>query len=179
MVREILFSTGECVLGIVLVARSERGVCAILLGDHVDRLLSDLERRFPRMTLRRADTELQLLLAKVTRFVAAPASGLDEPLDVRGTEFQQQVWSALRAIPAGSTTSYTEVARRLDAPQAAKEVGEACAANVLAVAIPCHRVVRKDGGLAGYRWGIERKRELLRREGARPTGTPDLFNDVH
>ena len=176
MNQEILFSTGECVLGVVLVARGERGVCAILLGDDADRLARDLRQRFPQARLRNGGSELAPLLAKVASFLAAPAMGLDVPLEMRGTAFQQRVWRALQAIPAGSTVSYADVARRLGSPASAKEVGEACAANALAVAIPCHRVVRSDGGLAGYRWGIQRKRALLRREGARTAGAADLFD---
>ena len=168
---QILFSTGECVHGVVLVARSERGVCAILLGDDAGELARDLQVRFPEA----ARAELEPLLSKVASFVAQPATGLDIPLDVRGSEFQQRVWQALREIPAGSTESYGRVATRIGAPDAAKEVGEACAANVLAVAIPCHRVVRKGGGLAGYRWGVRRKRALLRQEGVRIAETADLF----
>jgi AraC family transcriptional regulator of adaptative response/methylated-DNA-[protein]-cysteine methyltransferase len=175
MNQEILFATGECVLGIVLVARSEWGVCAILLGDEAGELARDLQQRFPPARLRDGGAELKPLVAKVAKLLAAPAMGLDVPLDVRGTAFQQRVWSALQEIPAGSTESYTDVARRIGAPESAKEVGDACAANALAVAIPCHRVVRKDGGLAGYRWGVTRKRALLEREGARIAGTTDLF----
>jgi AraC family transcriptional regulator of adaptative response/methylated-DNA-[protein]-cysteine methyltransferase len=163
---EILFSTGECVLGVVLAAQSERGLCAILLGDDAGRLARDLQRQFPQASLRDAGAQLEPLVSKVARFLAAPATGLDVPLDARGTAFQRRVWNALQEIPPGTTESYTEVARRIDAPQAAKEVGEACAANALAVVIPCHRVVRKDGGLSGYRWGVERKRALLLSERA-------------
>ncbi|HEV8693753.1 MAG TPA: methylated-DNA--[protein]-cysteine S-methyltransferase [Lysobacter sp.] len=175
MDQEILFSTGECVLGMMLVAKSERGVCAILLGDDAVAPGRDLQQRFPQARLREAGVEFEPLLSKVAGFLAASARGLDVPLDMQGTPFQKQVWSALREIPAGSTETYAEVARRIGAPQDAKEVGEACAANALAVAIPCHRVVRKDGGLGGYRWGVERKRALLRREGAQEAGTADLF----
>ena len=176
MNQEILFSTGECVLGVVLVAKGERGVCAILLGDDADRLARDLRQRFPQARLRNGGSELAPLLAKVASFLTAPAMGLDVPLEMRGTAFQQRVWRALQEIPAGSTVSYTDVARRLGSPASAKEVGEACAANALAVAIPCHRVVRSDGGLAGYRWGVKRKHALLRREGARTAGAADLFD---
>src|SRR5688572_23644818 len=161
MTEEILYSAGECVLGVVLVARREGGVCAILLGDDAAGLARDLQRRFPRASLREAGVELGPLLAKVEKLVAAPATGLDVPLDPRGSAFEQRVWQALCEIPAGATQTYGEVARRIGAPQAAKEVGEACAANPLAVAIPCQRVLRKDGALAGYRWGVERKRALL------------------
>jgi AraC family transcriptional regulator of adaptative response/methylated-DNA-[protein]-cysteine methyltransferase len=168
---EIRFSTGECVLGVVLVAGSERGVCAILLGDDPAELARDVKQRFPRAKLIDAGAELGTLVSTVAEFLAAPAMGLDMPLDVRGTAFQQRVWSALQEIPAGLTESYAEVARRLGSSVSAKEVGEACAANALAVAIPCHRVVRKDGGLAGYRWGVKRKRALLEREGAPAVAT--------
>jgi AraC family transcriptional regulator of adaptative response/methylated-DNA-[protein]-cysteine methyltransferase len=162
MDRQILFSTGQCVLGIVLVARSERGVCAILLGEDAGALRRDLRQRFAEDDLREAKAELEPLVSKVAAFLAAPAIGLDVPLDMRGTAFEQRVWNALREIPPGRTRSYTEVALRVSLT--AKEVGEACAANPLAVAVPCHRVVRKDGGLAGYRWGVRRKRALLERE---------------
>ena len=172
----ILFSIGSCVLGQVLVARSERGVCAILLGDDAAALARDLRRRFPQA--REGGAECGPLIAKVAAFIAQPSMGLDLPLDVQGSEFEQRVWKALQQIPAGSTESYGQVAVRIDAPWAAKEVGEACAANILAVAIPCHRVVHKDGGLAGYRWGIARKRALLRSERAPEApeaDTADLF----
>lgn len=176
MNQDLLFSSAECVLGTVLVARSDRGVCAILLGDDAGLLARDLQQRFPRASLREAGPELAPLLAKVASFLAAPALGLDVPLDLRGTAFEQSVWRAVQEIPAGSTASYAEVARRLGPHVSAKDVGEACAANPLAVAIPCHRVVRTDGALAGYAWGVGRKRALLRREGARAAGTADLFD---
>jgi AraC family transcriptional regulator of adaptative response/methylated-DNA-[protein]-cysteine methyltransferase len=175
MNQQILFSTAECVLGVVLVATSERGVCAILLGDEAGMLARKLQEAFPQARLREADAELGPLVAKVADFVAHPAMGLDMPLDVRGSEFQLRVWRGLQEIPAGSTETYGDVAERIGAPGFAKDVGEACAANVLAVAIPCHRVTRKDGGLAGYRWGVWRKRALLRSEGARLGATADLF----
>jgi AraC family transcriptional regulator, regulatory protein of adaptative response / methylated-DNA-[protein]-cysteine methyltransferase len=162
---EILFSTGKSVLGTLLVARSERGVCAILLGERTDQLIRDLARRFPHARLQHASGELDALVATVASFLAAPAAGLDVPLDPQGSDFERRVWAALRDIPPGATQTYGDVARRIGAPHAAKEVGEACAANPLAVAIPCHRVVRKDGALAGYRWGFKRKRALLKREG--------------
>ncbi len=175
---EIRFATGECVLGVVLVARSERGICAILLGDDASALARDLRWQFPQAKLRDVGTALEPLVAKVANFIAAPAMGLDVPLDVRGTAFQQRVWYALQQIPPGSTESYAEVARRLGSPRSAKEVGEACAANALAVVIPCHRVVRTDGGLGGYRGGVKRKRALLEREGARIAETADLFENL-
>jgi AraC family transcriptional regulator of adaptative response/methylated-DNA-[protein]-cysteine methyltransferase len=163
---EIRFAIGECSLGSILVARSERGVCAILLGDDPDALARDLQDRFPQARLIGGDADFEALVAKVVGFVEAPRLGLDLPLDVRGTAFQQRVWQALRDIPAGETATYTEIARRLGAPKSVRAVAGACAANTIAVAIPCHRVVRTDGGLSGYRWGVERKRSLLRKEAA-------------
>jgi AraC family transcriptional regulator, regulatory protein of adaptative response / methylated-DNA-[protein]-cysteine methyltransferase len=164
---QIQFSTGECSLGKLLVATTDQGICAILLGDAPEMLLRDLEDRFPDMRLIRDEQALEPVMTKVVTFVENPASGLDLPLDVRGAPFQQQVWQALREIPPGSRASYGEIAERIGAPKEAYAVGEACAANPIAVAIPCHRVVRKDGGLAGYRWGFARKRALLKREAVR------------
>jgi AraC family transcriptional regulator of adaptative response/methylated-DNA-[protein]-cysteine methyltransferase len=155
---------GECSLGSILVAQSEIGVCAILLGDDPEALVRDLQDRFPRATLIGGDAEFEQLVSRVVGFIEAPGLGLDLPLDVRGTAFQQRVWQALQEIPAGSTASYTEIAARIGAPKSVRAVAQACAANPLAVAIPCHRVVRNDGGLSGYRWGIERKRALQERE---------------
>ncbi len=161
---EIRFAIGECSLGSILVAASERGVCAILIGDDPDELARDLQDRFPRAHLIGGDAEFEKLVAKVVGFVEAPALGLDLPLDVRGTAFQQRVWQALREIPAGKTASYTQIANRIGAPKAVRAVGAAIGANPLAVAIPCHRVIRNDGSLCGYRWGVERKRALIERE---------------
>jgi AraC family transcriptional regulator, regulatory protein of adaptative response / methylated-DNA-[protein]-cysteine methyltransferase len=149
----IRFAVGECSLGPILVAATDKGVCAIQFGDDPEALVRGLQDRFPKARLIGADKEFERLVAKVVGFVEAPALGLDLPLDVRGTAFQQRVWQALREIPAGSTASYGEIARRIGAPKEAYAVGQACAANMIAVAIPCHRVVRKDGALAGYRWG--------------------------
>jgi AraC family transcriptional regulator of adaptative response/methylated-DNA-[protein]-cysteine methyltransferase len=163
---EIRFAVGECSLGAILVAQSAKGVCAILLGDDPDALVRDLQDRFPRATLVGGDAAFEQTVAKVIGLVEAPALGLDLPLDVRGTAFQQRVWQALRAIPVGSTASYTEIAARIGAANGARAVAQACSANRLAIAIPCHRVVRTDGSLSGYRWGVERKRTLLTREGA-------------
>jgi AraC family transcriptional regulator of adaptative response/methylated-DNA-[protein]-cysteine methyltransferase len=163
---DIHFAVGECTLGSVLVAQSAKGVCAILLGDDPDALVRDLQDRFPRATFVGGDPEFEQTVAKVIGFVEQPAIGFDLPLDVRGTAFQQRVWQALRQIPAGSTASYAEIAERIGAPSRARAVAQACGANALAVAIPCHRVVRTDGSLSGYRWGVERKRSLLEREGA-------------
>jgi AraC family transcriptional regulator of adaptative response/methylated-DNA-[protein]-cysteine methyltransferase len=163
----IRFAIGECSLGSILVARSERGVCAILMGDDPDALARDLQDRFPRAGLIGGDAGFEALVAKVVGFVEAPALDLDLPLDVRGTAFQQRVWQALREIPAGSTASYADIARRIGAPKSVRAVARACAANAIAVAIPCHRVMRNDGALSGYRWGVARKRALLKREAAR------------
>jgi AraC family transcriptional regulator of adaptative response/methylated-DNA-[protein]-cysteine methyltransferase len=162
----IHFAVGACSLGSILVARAERGVCAILLGDDPEALVRDLQDRFPRAELVGGDDAFEHLVATVVGFVEAPRLGLDLPLDVRGTAFQRRVWEALRTIPAGHRATYTEIAARIGAPGAVRAVAGACAANPLAVAIPCHRVVRSDGGLAGYRWGVERKRALLEREEA-------------
>ena len=161
---EIRFAIGECSLGSILVAASERGVCAILIGDDPDALARDLQDRFPRAHLIGGDSQFEQLVAKVVGFVEAPALGLDLPLDVRGTAFQQRVWQALREIPAGQTVSYSQVANRIGSPKAVRAVGAAVGANPLAVAIPCHRVIRNDGSLCGYRWGVERKRALIERE---------------
>jgi AraC family transcriptional regulator of adaptative response/methylated-DNA-[protein]-cysteine methyltransferase len=134
------------------------------LGDGPDRLAHDLQDRFPRAKLIGGDAEFEQLVATVVGFVEAPGLGLSLPLDVRGTAFQQRVWKALRDIPAGQTASYAEIAGRIGAPKSVRGVAQACGANALAVAIPCHRVVRSDGSLSGYRWGVERKRTLLARE---------------
>jgi AraC family transcriptional regulator, regulatory protein of adaptative response / methylated-DNA-[protein]-cysteine methyltransferase len=159
-----VFATGECSLGVVLIARNERGICAILLGDDPRSLLRDFQERFPQATPSSGDAELDQLLAKVVRLVEAPGLGVNFPLDLQGTDFQHRVWRTLQDIPAGSTASYSEIARRIGLPQSVRAVAQACAANKLAVAIPCHRVVGNDGGLTGYRWGVERKRALLQRE---------------
>jgi AraC family transcriptional regulator of adaptative response/methylated-DNA-[protein]-cysteine methyltransferase len=162
----IRFAVGECSLGAILVAATDLGVCAIEFGDEPEALVNGLQDRFPKARLVGADSEFEQLVARVVGFVEEPARGLQLPLDVRGTAFQQRVWQALRDIPAGTTTSYTELARRIGAPAAVRAVAGACAANKIAVAIPCHRVVRSDGGISGYRWGVERKRALLAREAA-------------
>ncbi|MEK7323603.1 MAG: bifunctional DNA-binding transcriptional regulator/O6-methylguanine-DNA methyltransferase Ada [Pseudomonadota bacterium] len=161
---DIHFAIGACTLGAILVARSERGVCAILLGDDPAALAHELEDRFPQARLLGGDAGFEQLIAHVVGFVEAPRLGLDLPLDMRGTAFQRRVWQALRAIPVGQTVSYGELANKIGAPTSARAVARACAANALAIAIPCHRVVRADGGLSGYRWGVERKRALLERE---------------
>ncbi|HAI94654.1 MAG TPA: bifunctional DNA-binding transcriptional regulator/O6-methylguanine-DNA methyltransferase Ada, partial [Xanthomonadaceae bacterium] len=160
----IRFAVGESALGAILVAQSQRGICTILLGDDPDRLVRDLQDQFPKAELIGGDGDFEQLVARVVGFVEAPGIGLNLPLDVRGTAFQQRVWQALREIPVGETASYAEIAERIGAPKAVRAVAQACAANHIAVAIPCHRVVRRDGDISGYRWGVERKRELLRRE---------------
>ncbi|MNP08226.1 Bifunctional transcriptional activator/DNA repair enzyme Ada [compost metagenome] len=161
---DIRFAVGQCSLGAILVAQSARGVCAILLGDDPQQLVCDLQDKFRRATLIGADQAFEQLIARVVGFIEAPALGLDLPLDVRGTAFQERVWQALRDIPFGSTASYADIAQRIGNPKAVRAVAQACGANNLAVAIPCHRVVRSDGNLSGYRWGVERKRQLLERE---------------
>ena len=163
---EIRFAIAECSLGAILVAASAKGVCAISLGDDAGALARDLQDRFPRAALIGGDAGFEQLVAKVVGLIEAPGLGLNLPLDLRGTAFQQRVWQALRDIPAGSTASYLDIATRIGAPKAVRAVAQACAANALAVAIPCHRVVRTDGALSGYRWGVERKRVLLQRENA-------------
>lgn len=158
------YATAPCSLGHVLAAATPRGLCAILLGDAPELLRQDLERRFPRATLVPAPADFDQQLQQVAALVETPALHFALPLDIQGTAFQQRVWAALRSIPAGSTASYTEIATRIQAPRAVRAVAQACGANPLAIAVPCHRVLRNDGGLSGYRWGVERKRELLRRE---------------
>lgn len=164
---DIRFAVGECSMGSILVALSHKGVCAILLGDDPDGLTRDLQDRFPRADLIGGDAGFENLIAKVVGFVEAPRIGLDLPLDIRGTAFQQRVWQALREIPAGQTASYTDVARRIGEPKSVRAVAQACGANAIAVAIPCHRVLRNDGALSGYRWGVDRKRALLDKEAGR------------
>ena len=162
---DIHFAIGQCSLGAILVARSPRGVCAISLGDDPQALARELQDRFPRAHLIGGDADFERLVAQVVGLVEAPQHGVDLPLDLRGTAFQQRVWQALRQVPAGQTLSYAELAERIGAPTAVRAVAQACGANELAIAIPCHRVVRSDGTLSGYRWGVERKRRLLEREG--------------
>ncbi|MGE0024575.1 MAG: bifunctional DNA-binding transcriptional regulator/O6-methylguanine-DNA methyltransferase Ada [Hyphomicrobium sp.] len=164
---EIKFAVGQTSLGAILVASSRKGVASILLGDDPDTLVRILQDRFPKARLIGADRDYEALVARVVGFIEQPGIGLDLPLDVRGTAFQQRVWRALQEIPVGETVSYAEIARRIGAPKAARAVAGACAANTLAVAIPCHRVVHGDGSLSGYAWGIERKRALLDREAAK------------
>ncbi|ACB95738.1 bifunctional DNA-binding transcriptional regulator/O6-methylguanine-DNA methyltransferase Ada [Beijerinckia indica] len=163
---EIRFALGETSLGSLLVACSAQGVCAIFLGDDPEALVHELQGRFPKAHLIGGDEGFEALVAKVVGFVETPARGLDLPLDIRGTAFQHKVWQALCEVPFGETASYTDIARRIGAPKAVRAVAQACAANKIAVAIPCHRILRTDGSLSGYRWGVERKRALLLKEGA-------------
>lgn len=162
----IRFAVGECSLGAILVAATARGVCAIQFGDDPQRLGEALQHRFPRAELVGGDFDFEHLVARVVGLVEAPTQTSDLPLDVRGTAFQQRVWQALREVPAGSTASYAGIAARIGKPRAVRAVAQACASNAIAVAIPCHRAVRTDGTLSGYRWGVERKRALLDREAA-------------
>lgn len=161
---EIKFAVGQTILGAILVASSTKGVASILLGDDPDRLVRDLQDRFPKARLIGADREYEALIACVVGFVENPSVGLDLPLDVRGTAFQRRVWHALQDIPVGEKVSYSEIARRIGSPNSVRAVAGACAANNLAIAIPCHRVVRNNGALSGYAWGVDRKRALLDRE---------------
>jgi AraC family transcriptional regulator of adaptative response/methylated-DNA-[protein]-cysteine methyltransferase len=165
--REIKFAIGKCSLGAILVATSDKGVCAILFGDRPDALRRDLQKLFPRAKLIAGDKDFERIVAKVIALVENPKAGLDLPLDIRGTVFQHRVWEALRRIPVGSTASYAEIAEAIGAPGSARAVARACASNRIAVAIPCHRVIRSDGSLSGYAGGVSRKRALLARERAR------------
>ena len=161
---EMRFAVGACSLGAILVAASEKGITAIFLGDDPEALVHNLEDRFPQAKLIGGDRDFEDTMAKVVGLVEAPETGCELPLDVRGTAFQHRVWEALRQIPAGTTATYTEIAQRIGMPKAVRAVAAACAANKIAIAIPCHRVVRNDGSLSGYRWGVERKRTLIERE---------------
>ncbi len=160
----IRFAIGECALGSILVASSDKGVCAILLGDDPNVLAHDLEDQFPKANLVGGDRDYEKLVAEVVGFIDSPGKGWHLPLDIRGTAFQRRVWEELQRIPVGATRSYTEIARKIGHPKSVRAVAQACGANALAVAIPCHRVVRKGGDLSGYRWGVERKRRLLQNE---------------
>jgi len=161
---DIRFAVAQCSLGALLVAASSTGICEIALDEDPDRLVKNLQDRFKAARLIGADAQFEGWVAAVVGFVEDPSRGLDLPLDVRGTAFQRKVWEALREIPLGATATYAQVAERIGAPGAVRAVARACATNHIALAIPCHRVVRTDGGLAGYRWGIDRKRELIARE---------------
>jgi AraC family transcriptional regulator, regulatory protein of adaptative response / methylated-DNA-[protein]-cysteine methyltransferase len=161
---KIRFAVGETSLGAILVAATDKGICAIDLGDDPEKLVRGLQDRFPKAVLHGADPQFEALVAQVVGLVENPALGIDLPLDIAGSAFQERVWRALRAIPAGTTASYAEIAARIGAPGAARAVARACAANPAAIAIPCHRVVRTGGALCGYRWGVARKRALIARE---------------
>lgn len=170
----IRFAVGECSLGSLLVAATDHGVCCVQLGNDAEALVHTLQDRFPQAELVGGDATFESTMAQVAALVERPAQGLALPLDVQGTAFQQRVWQALRAIPAGETVSYTELAQRIGQPSATRAVAGACAANPVAVAIPCHRVVRNDGSISGYRWGVERKRALLLREAAQAGRDPQV-----
>ena len=161
---DIFFAIGQCSLGSILVAQSKKGVCSILIGDDPQLLVRDLQDRFPKANLIGDENGYQELVAKVVGLIEKPEVGLGLPLDIRGTAFQQRVWKALQQIPPGSTATYSEIAAKIGMPKAVRAVAQACGANALAIAIPCHRVIRNDGSLSGYRWGVERKRVLLERE---------------
>ena len=158
---QIKFAVGECSLGAILVAATVKGVCAILIGEDPEAIARDLQDQFPHADIVGGDRDFELMVSRVVGFVEDPRRQFDLPLDISGTAFQQRVWQALRAIPVGATSTYAEVAAAIGAPRAHRAVAAACAANKIAVAIPCHRVVRADGALAGYRWGVERKRALI------------------
>jgi len=160
----IYFAVDRCSLGTVLVAQSEKGICAVLFSDKPEPLHSDLQQRFPKATLIAGDSHFQKIVTQIIDVIEQPTLPLDLPLDIRGTLFQQRVWQALRQIPAGETRSYRDIAEAIGSPKAVRAVAGACAANAIAVIIPCHRVVRNDGNLSGYRWGVERKRKLLQQE---------------
>ena len=162
----ILFAVGECSLGSILVAATAQGICAIQLGDTPEGLVEALQDRFPRADLKGGDADFEQIVARIVGLVEEPRRAFDLPLHVRGTAFQQRVWEILRRIPPGETLTYAEVAAKAGCPGAVRAVANACASNRVAVAIPCHRVVRKGGALSGYRWGVERKAALLKREGA-------------
>jgi AraC family transcriptional regulator, regulatory protein of adaptative response / methylated-DNA-[protein]-cysteine methyltransferase len=164
LVDTISYATGESALGPVLVARSVSGVCAILIGADNDELVADLAARFPNVKLVASEAGVHDDLMKVIRFVDKPTGGLDLQLDLRGTPFQRRVWEQLRTISVGTTVTYTELARSIGAPNSVRAVAGACAANPIALAVPCHRVVGSNGDLAGYHWGVERKRELIKKE---------------
>lgn len=160
----IRYSVKKCSLGNVLIAATERGICTILLGETADFLIQDLRQRFPKDELEKADVALANWVSYTTEFIEKPRQEFNLPLDIRGTAFQQRVWHTLKEIPVGKTVSYTEIARQIGSPKAVRAIAQACASNSLAVVIPCHRVIRSDGALSGYRWGVERKQALLNRE---------------
>lgn len=161
---DIFFAIAECSLGSILIAQSKKGVCSILLGDDPGLLVRDLQNQFPNANIIGNQPGYEEVVARVIALIEHPGIDFDLSLDIRGTAFQQRVWKTLQQIPPGSTATYTEIARKIGMPKAVRAVAQACGSNVLAVAIPCHRVIRTDGSLSGYRWGVERKRALLKRE---------------
>jgi O-6-methylguanine DNA methyltransferase len=163
---EIKFATGKSEVGTVLVARSAAGVCAILIGDGAEVLKRDLAEEFTGAKLVRDNRALRTDLKKISTFIKTPAKGLDLPLDIRGTPFQRRVLGALLSVRVGYMITYAALASRIGEPRAIRAVANACAANAIALAIPCHRVVTRDGAFAGYRWGIERKRSMVEKEEA-------------
>ncbi|MBA3581981.1 MAG: methylated-DNA--[protein]-cysteine S-methyltransferase [Gammaproteobacteria bacterium] len=164
-VKEIIhFSVGKSALGLILVAQSNQGICAIALGDNAESLIDALQTRFSKLDIIADDNKLKNVISHIANWIDKPVADLEFALDLRGTPFQQQVWRALRNIPLGKTATYTDIANQINMPKAARAVALACAANPVALAIPCHRVVRQDGNLSGYRWGIERKKALLKKE---------------
>ncbi len=166
---ELHFAIANCSLGVVLVAVSQRGICAVFLGDQAAPLIADLSQRFPKANIQRSGAELKQLVAEVVKVIESGASTSTLPLDIRGTIFQEKMWQALRDVPAGTTATYREIAERISRPKAFRAVAQACGANPVAVIVPCHRILRTDGDISGYRWGIERKRALLKREAAVPS----------
>lgn len=160
----IRFAVGECPLGSILVAASDIGICAVTLGDNPNKIMREFQDRFPNAELVGNDRKFERLIATVVGYIEQPARGFDLPLDIQGTVFQQRVWQALSKIPLGKTASYADIAKQIGSPKAVRAVAGACAKNAIAILIPCHRVVRTDGSLSGYRWGVERKAKLLVRE---------------
>jgi AraC family transcriptional regulator of adaptative response/methylated-DNA-[protein]-cysteine methyltransferase len=161
---DVRFSVGKCSLGSVLVAATKKGICAVTFADDPEPLIRDLQDRFPTAELTGAAADIDNCVSKIVELVEHPEIECDLPLDVQGTDFQQRVWQALRTIPLGHTASYAEIAKRIGRPTAVRAVAQACGANNIAVVIPCHRIVRTDGGISGYRWGVQRKVALLKRE---------------
>ena len=161
---EIQYATGECFLGLVLIAVSEKGLCAVFFGDCSKTLISELKKSFPKVILVDGDSKTEDILLHVIEVVSNPIHKLRVPLDLRGTPFQLQIWKALQEIPVGTTTTYTDIAKKVGKPKSVRAVGSACGSNLISVVIPCHRVIRKDRNLAGYRWLLERKSKLLQLE---------------
>lgn len=162
--QRIRFAVGQCSLGSIVVASSERGVCWVALGSDPNELIEELQRRFANAELVGGDPEFEAMVSSIVGLIEDPTLPVELPLDIRGTAFQCRVWAALRHIPAGETRSYSQLATELGQPNAVRAVASACARNCLAIVIPCHRVVRTDGSLSGYRWGVERKATLLKNE---------------